>query len=148
MKAVIQRVAGASVTIKRKEYSSIRSGILVFLGIEKGDTHADADHILDKTIHLRIFEDAERKMNLSLLDIQGEMLIVSQFTLLADTGRGRRPSFAQAEEPRRARELYEYFIREAEKKLKKVQSGIFQEAMQVALVNDGPVTILLNSKKG
>jgi D-aminoacyl-tRNA deacylase len=147
MRAVIQRVDRASVTIKNKEISSINEGILVLLGVEKEDSESDADYILDKTINLRIFEDEQGKMNLSLLDVCGEMMVVSQFTLLGDCIKGRRPSFFRAEEPVRANELYEYFLREGDAKVKKLARGKFQEMMQIELVNNGPVTILLDSKK-
>ena len=147
MKAVIQRVDCAGVKINQKELSSIKSGILIFLGVEKGDAIADADYILDKAINLRIFEDNDGKMNLGLVDIGGEMLVVSQFTLLADCRKGRRPSFTGAEEPAKAEKLYDYFIDRAKEKIMKVASGRFQEIMIVELINNGPVTILLDSRK-
>ena len=147
MRAVIQRVDSAGVIINHEEFSSIKAGIVVFLGIEKEDTKAGADYILEKSINLRIFEDDERKMNRSLLNINGEMLVVSQFTLLGDCINGRRPSFVKAEEPLKANELYEYFVREARKKVKYLATGKFQEMMRIELVNDGPVTILLDSRK-
>lgn len=147
MRAVIQRVDRAGVSINNKEISSINEGIVVFLGVEKEDTLDDADYMLDKIINLRIFEDDAGKMNLSLLDIEGEMLVVSQFTLLANCTRGRRPSFVQAEEPVKANDLYEYFVKKATAKVKKTACGKFQEMMKVDLVNNGPVTILLDSKK-
>ena len=147
MRAVIQKVDSAGVIINHEEFSSIKAGIVVFLGIEKEDTKAGADYILEKSINLRIFEDDERKMNRSLLNINGEMLVVSQFTLLGDCINGRRPSFVKAEEPLKANELYEYFVREARKKVKYLATGKFQEMMRIELVNDGPVTILLDSRK-
>jgi D-tyrosyl-tRNA(Tyr) deacylase len=147
MRAVIQRVDRAGVKINHQELSSINEGILVLLGVEREDTEADADYILEKTINLRIFEDDEGKMNRSLLDIDGEMMVVSQFTLLGDCIKGRRPSFVRAEEPRKANELYEYFVREAQKKVKYLATGKFQEMMRIELVNNGPVTILLDSRK-
>jgi len=147
MRAVIQRVDRASVIINHEEFSAIKAGIVVFLGIEKEDTKADADYILEKSINLRIFEDGEAKMNRSLLDTGSEMLVVSQFTLLGDCIKGRRPSFTKAEEPLKANELYEYFVREAQKKVKHLATGKFQEMMRIELVNNGPVTILLDSRK-
>lgn len=147
MRAVIQRVDRACVKINHQEFSSINEGILVLLGVEREDTEADADYILEKTINLRIFEDDEGKMNRSLLDIGGEMMVVSQFTLLGDCSKGRRPSFVKAEKPLKANELYEYFVREAQKKVKYLATGKFQEMMRIELVNNGPVTILLDSRK-
>jgi D-aminoacyl-tRNA deacylase len=147
MRAVIQRVNRASVRINHKEISSINEGILVLLGVEKEDAKSDADYILDKTINLRIFEDEQGKMNLSLLDVSGEMMVVSQFTLLGDCTKGRRPSFFRAEEPATANELYEYFVGAGAARVKKLACGKFQEMMQIELVNNGPVTLLLDSKK-
>lgn len=147
MRAVVQRVDYAKVSVEAQEISSIGRGILLLLGIEKGDGKEDADYLLDKLINLRIFEDSEGKMNLSLLDISGSMLVVSQFTLLADCRRGRRPDFGNAAEPEPARRLYEYFVKKAESRVGEVKAGKFQAMMKVELVNDGPVTILLDSKK-
>ena len=147
MRAVIQRVNRACVKINYQELSSINEGILVLLGVEKEDTEVDADYILGKTINLRIFEDEQNKMNRSLLDINGAMMVVSQFTLLGDCIKGRRPSFVAAEKPVRANFLYEYFIKEAKEKVKSLATGRFQEMMEVELVNNGPVTILLDSRK-
>lgn len=147
MKAVIQRVDSAGVKVGKHDISTIKSGILVFLGVEKEDNEKDADYILDKAINLRIFEDNEGKMNLGLTDIGGEMLVVSQFTLLADCRKGRRPSFVAAEEPNKAQQLYNYFIARAKEKIKQVASGKFQQMMSVELINNGPVTILLDSRK-
>ena len=147
MRAVIQRVDRACVKINHRELSSINEGILVLLGVEKEDTEVDADYILGKTINLRIFEDEQDKMNRSLLDINGAMMVVSQFTLLGDCIKGRRPSFVKAEEPARANQLYEYFIKEAKEKVKSLATGKFQEMMEIELVNNGPVTILLDSRK-
>ncbi|HOW57695.1 MAG TPA: D-aminoacyl-tRNA deacylase, partial [Smithellaceae bacterium] len=141
MRAVIQRISRACIQIGNQEYSSVNEGLLVLLGVEKGDTIADAVYILDKTVQLRIFEDEQGKMNKSLLDIDGEMMVVSQFTLLGDCTKGRRPSFINAEEPAQANNLYEYFVKEAAKKVKKLQTGKFQEMMQVELINNGPVTL-------
>lgn len=147
MKSVIQRVDRAKVSVEDKVISRIGKGILVFLGIEKGDIHNDADYLLEKIINLRIFEDTEGKMNISLFDIMGDMLIVSQFTLLADCRKGRRPSFICAEEPEKAKILYEYFIDKAKEKLKHVGNGEFQAMMKIESINDGPVTMLLDSRR-
>jgi D-aminoacyl-tRNA deacylase len=147
MRAVIQRVDKACVSINNHEFSSISEGILVLLGVEKDDNKSDADYILEKVINLRIFEDDQGKMKHSLIDINGEIMVVSQFTLLGDCTKGRRPSFIHAEEPLKANELYEYFVREGKPKVKKLVTGKFQEMMQIELVNNGPVTILLDSKK-
>ena len=147
MKAVIQRVDSASVSIDGIEISRIDAGLLVLLGVEKGDDEKDADFLLDKMIHLRIFEDDEGKMNLSLLDVSGELLVVSQFTLLADCRKGRRPSFTDAAEPATATRLYEYMLSKAREKVTKVGQGQFQAMMNVGLVNHGPVTILLDSRR-
>ncbi|KAF0156512.1 MAG: D-tyrosyl-tRNA(Tyr) deacylase [Syntrophaceae bacterium] len=147
MRAVIQRVDRACVRINSQEYSSIDQGVLVLLGVEKDDSEKDANYILEKTVNLRIFEDEQGKMNLSLTDIDGQMLVVSQFTLLGDCIKGRRPSFIRAEKPITANQLYEYFVREAAPKVKKLATGKFQEMMQIELTNNGPVTILLDSRK-
>ena len=147
MRAVIQRVDHACVRINHQELSSINEGILVLLGVEKEDTVIDADYILEKTINLRIFEDDQGKMNRSLLDIGGAMIVVSQFTLLGDCAKGRRHSFVKAEEPARANTLYEYFINKASQKVNYLATGKFQEMMKIELVNNGPVTILLDSRK-
>ena len=147
MKAVIQRVDSASVSIDGIEISRIGAGLLVLLGVEKGDGEKDADFLLDKMIQLRIFEDGEGKMNLSLLDVSGELLVVSQFTLLADCRKGRRPSFTDAAEPATATKLYDYMLSKAREKVTKVGQGQFQAMMKVGLVNHGPVTILLDSRR-
>jgi len=147
MRAVIQRVSEAGVTAGDKDLSEIGAGLLVLLGVEQGDVEADAGYLLEKIIHLRIFEDPDGKMNLSLLDTGGAMLVISQFTLLADCRKGRRPSFGQAEEPAKARALYEYFVGKARERLPEVREGEFQAMMRVRLVNDGPVTILMDTRK-
>ena len=147
MRVVVQRVDKTSVSVAGRVVSSIGKGILVFLGIEKGDGLKDADYLLEKVIKLRIFEDSEGKMNLSVLDISGEMLVVSQFTLLGDCRKGRRPSFINAEDPIEAKLLYEYFINQGQDKMERVSGGEFQAMMKIEIVNDGPVTILLDSRK-
>ena len=147
MRAVLQRVDRACVRINSQIFSAMDQGLLVFLGVEKDDTEEDAVFILEKTVHLRIFEDEQGKMNRSLTDIAGEMLVVSQFTLLADCVKGRRPSFTRAEEPEKARALYEYFVRQSHQRVRKLATGAFQEMMQIELINHGPVTILLDSRK-
>jgi len=148
MRAVLQRVDRAEIRVDGKCISSIKKGIIVFLGIQQGDEDRDADYLSDKITHLRIFEDEYGKMNLSLLDIQGEMLIVSQFTLLGDCRKGRRPSFTEAENPHRSQRLYEYFLKTSREKVKCCAEGKFRAMMSVELVNNGPVTILLDSRKG
>ncbi|HNQ65502.1 MAG TPA: D-aminoacyl-tRNA deacylase [Smithella sp.] len=147
MRAVIQRVDRACVSINRQVFSSINEGILILLGVEKSDTEADADYILEKAVNLRIFEDDQDKMNLSLLDTQGDMMVVSQFTLLGNCVKGRRPSFDAAEEPVQACRLYDYFVRQAKTFIPGLATGKFQEMMKIDLVNDGPVTIILDSRK-
>jgi D-tyrosyl-tRNA(Tyr) deacylase len=146
MKALIQRVSEARVDILGKTLSSIDKGMLVFVGVEKGDTDRDIEWLTNKISTLRIFGDARKKMNLSVLDISGEALVVSQFTLSADCRRGNRPSFDRAEDPDAARNLYEEFIDRLKVKSVKVTTGEFGADMQVRLVNDGPVTIMLDSK--
>ncbi len=147
MRAVIQRVDHARVTINNQEFSSIKEGILLLLGVEKEDTTIDADYILEKSINLRIFEDEQDKMNRSLLDIDGSLMVISQFTLLGDCTKGRRPSFVKAEEPSKAKDIYEYFVGQASGRVKILETGKFQEMMQIELINNGPVTILLDSRK-
>ncbi len=147
MRAVIQRVDRACVTINHQELSSIKEGILVLLGVEKEDTEADADYILEKAVNLRIFEDEQNKMNRSLLDTGGAMLVVSQFTLLGNCVKGRRPSFTAAEEPDKANKLYEYFVAKAKEKISDLVTGKFQAMMRIELINNGPVTLLLDSRK-
>lgn len=147
MRAVIQRVSEAGVSAGGRDLSVIGAGLLVLLGVEQGDGEADADYLLEKIVNLRIFEDPDGKMNLSLLDTGGSMLVISQFTLLADCRKGRRPSFGQAEEPVRARHLYDHFVRRGRERLPQVGEGEFQAMMKVRLVNDGPVTILIDTRK-
>ena len=147
MKAVIQRVDSASVSVGGTEIARIGAGLVVLLGVEKGDSEKDADFLLDKILHLRIFEDGDGKMNRSLADTAGELLVVSQFTLLADCRKGRRPSFTDAAEPAQAETLYRHVLSRAREKIPRVAAGQFQAMMKVALVNDGPVTILLDSRR-
>jgi len=147
MRAVLQRVDSAKVTVSNRLISEIGKGILVFLGIEQGDGEADADYLLEKIIHLRIFEDENEKMNISLLDVEGELLVVSQFTLLGDCRNGRRPSFTKAERPEPALRLCDYLVSQARKKVRFVAEGKFQAMMTVMIANDGPVTMLLDSKR-
>jgi len=144
MKLVVQRVKYAEVKVDGKSTGKIDKGFLVLLGIGKEDNEQIADKYVKKLINLRIFEDENNKMNKSLLDINGELLIVSQFTLYADCKGGNRPSFTNACEPGRANELYEYFKNKCSEHISKVESGIFGADMAVELLNDGPVTILLD----
>jgi D-tyrosyl-tRNA(Tyr) deacylase len=146
MKAVLQRVKRASVTVEGRIVGQIGRGILVLLGVEQGDTNQDARELADKTCMLRIFEDADGKMNLSLEDVRGELLVVSQFTLLGDCRKGRRPSFIAAAPPDLAERLYETFIASAGIRGIPVASGKFRAMMDVELVNDGPVTLILDSR--
>lgn len=146
MRVVVQRVSRAAVRVNDQLISQIGQGILVFLGVEKGDQPSDADFLLEKVINLRIFEDSHGRMNHSLLDISGEMLVVSQFTLMADCQKGRRPSFIRAEDPEPARGLYEYFLQMGRDRLGKIAAGGFQAMMTVEIHNSGPVTILIDSK--
>ena len=147
MRSVIQRVSRAKVTVDGEITGEIGKGILVLLGVANEDSEKEANYLLDKIVNLRIFEDAEGKMNLSLADIAGELLVVSQFTLYGDVRKGRRPSFIKAAPPEKANALYEFFVAEARKHIAKVETGRFQAMMDVELVNDGPVTILLDSDK-
>jgi D-tyrosyl-tRNA(Tyr) deacylase len=147
MKALIQRVTSADVSTGGKSSGKIGKGLLVFLGVEKGDTDQDIEYISKKVVQLRIFEDDQNKMNLSVQDINGELLVISQFTLAANCRKGNRPSFDSAEEPARANELYSQFIDTARKTGLNVQTGDFGAYMQVQITNDGPVTIMLDSKK-
>lgn len=147
MRAVVQRVSRASVKVEGETVGAIGRGLLVLLGVSNRDTVTDALYCVDKTLNLRIFEDDEGKMNRSLLDIGGEMLVVSQFTLYGDVRRGRRPSFIEAAQPDEANRLYEHFVSECRKHLSKVETGRFQAMMDVELVNEGPVTILIDSEK-
>ncbi len=147
MRAIVQRVQQASVNVDGKRVSEIKEGLLVFLGVGKDDSQTDLDYLLDKIINLRIFEDDNEKMNLSLWDINGELLVVSQFTLYGDVRKGRRPSFSESASPEVGEKLYKSFIEKAKLKKIKTQAGIFGAHMKIDLINDGPVTILLDSKK-
>lgn len=147
MRSVVQRVDRAQIRIGERTISGIERGLLVLVGIQREDQKGDADYLCEKIVNLRIFDDESGKMNLSLTDIQGEMLIVSQFTLSGDCRKGRRPSFTDAEDPHKARILYEYFVSQSEEKVGKVAQGEFQAMMIVELVNNGPVTILLDSRR-
>ncbi len=144
MIGLIQRVKKASVTIDNKLFSSINAGILVLYGVEKGDEKEKAEKIADKISKLRIFEDENGKMNKSIKDISGEVLVVSQFTLAGNCAKGTRPSFDRAELPEKANEMYEYFIKQLKDKGLPVKTGVFGAMMDVELINDGPVTFILN----
>ena len=146
MKAVLQRVHSANVIIENTIFSSIKSGILILLGIEEHDTSKDLEYVVNKSINLRIFKDEHNNMNLSIKDIQGEMLIVSQFTLCANTKKGRRPSFLNAAEPKIAKYIYEQFCEMIKKNNIPVQQGKFGAAMNINLINDGPVTLIIDSR--
>jgi len=145
MLAVLQRVSRASVTVEGVERASIGKGLLVLLCAVKGDSDADVEYVVKKTAQLRIFEDEGGKMNRSVAEISGEVLVVSQFTLAAATKKGNRPSFDAAEAPERAKELYEIFVRRLRESGLTVRTGVFGAMMEVSLVNDGPVTVLLDS---
>jgi D-tyrosyl-tRNA(Tyr) deacylase len=145
MRLLIQRVTRAEVRVKQKLEGRIGPGIVALIGIAAADTHKDADYLAEKLIHLRIFSDADRKMNLSALDTAAGLLLISQFTLYGDCRKGRRPGFDAAAPPERARELYDYFVDKVRQSGLVTQTGIFQAHMEVELVNDGPVTLLLES---
>ena len=146
MRAVVQRVKHSSVKIENEMVAKIQNGLLVLLGVARGDTAQDADYLANKIINLRIFEDPGGKMNRSLLETGGELLAVSQFTLIADCRKGRRPSFIEAADPEKATELYERFVNTVREKGVGIQTGRFRAMMEVALVNDGPVTIIIESQ--
>jgi D-tyrosyl-tRNA(Tyr) deacylase len=147
MRVVVQRVKQAKVRVEEKAIGEIGDGLLCFVGVGKGDEEADADYLAAKVPHLRIFEDDEGRFNRSLLDIGGGILVVSQFTLYGDCRKGRRPSFTDAAEPQKARELYHHFVTKLQEQDISVATGEFQARMAVELVNDGPVTLMLDSKK-
>ncbi len=147
MKALLQRVTGAAVSVAGEVVGKIGRGLVIFIGVASGDTEKDAHYLIQKIINLRIFSDEAGKFNLSVLDIKGELLVVSQFTLLADTSKGRRPSFIDAAPPAQAEELFERFVEQARATGLKVETGRFQQYMQAEIHNDGPVTILLDSRE-
>ncbi|ABQ46228.1 D-tyrosyl-tRNA(Tyr) deacylase [Thermotoga petrophila RKU-10] len=147
MRAVVQRVSEAKVIVEEKTVGAIKRGLLVFVGVGKDDTEEDCEWLADKVSGLRIFEDEDGKMNLSVKDINGEVLVVSQFTLYGDCRRGKRPSFTEAAPPDKGKALYERFVELLREKGLKVETGKFRAHMHVHLVNDGPVTILLDSSK-
>ena len=147
MRAVLQRVTRASVRVDEETVGEIEAGLVVLLGVARDDTEQDALYLVEKTVNLRIFEDEEGRMNRSVLDAGGALLVVSQFTLYGDVRRGRRPSWIEAAEPTEAERLYEFFVREARRIVQRVATGAFRRMMLVELVNDGPVTILLDSRK-
>ncbi|SHG95290.1 D-tyrosyl-tRNA(Tyr) deacylase [Thermosyntropha lipolytica DSM 11003] len=147
MRAVVQRTNHSKVTVEGEVKGEILKGLTVLLGIKKGDSEKDAAYMMDKIANLRIFEDEDGKMNLSLLDIKGEILLVSQFTLYGDARKGRRPSFSDAEIPERAEELFNYCVKILRDMGIKVETGVFGAGMQVLIENDGPCTILLDSER-
>ena len=147
MRAVVQRVTRASVTVERDVIGEIGKGLVVLLGIARDDTKVEAAYLVDKIANLRIFDDEDGRMNLSVKDVQGALLIVSQFTLYGDVRRGLRPSWSDAAPPEVAEPLYDFFVRQARTAVDVVATGKFQAMMQVELINDGPVTILLDSNK-
>ena len=145
MRAVVQRVSHAQVKVDGKVVGKIEKGYLVLLGVKEGDTKKEADFLANKVVNLRVFEDENDKMNLSIKDVGGEMLIVSQFTLYGDASHGNRPSFTEAAKPEEANSLYEYFCEKVGQEVH-VEKGVFQAEMKVELLNDGPVTILLEKE--
>jgi D-tyrosyl-tRNA(Tyr) deacylase len=147
MRAVVQRVTRARVTVANQIIGEIEHGLVVLLGIARDDTKDDADYLVPKIIALRIFDDAEGRMNVSVKDVDGGLLVVSQFTLYGDVRRGLRPSWSDAAPPEIAEPLYDYFVASSRKLLGRVETGSFRAMMQVELVNDGPVTILLDSRR-
>ena len=147
MRAVVQRVKKSQVTVDQSVVGEISKGLMVLLGVEDGDEQKDVQYMVDKVSNLRIFEDAEGKMNCSIKDVGGDVLAVSQFTLLGDCRKGRRPSFIKAARPETANDLYESFVAGVRSEGLKVETGVFQAEMLVDIANDGPVTLLLDSKK-
>jgi D-aminoacyl-tRNA deacylase len=147
MRAVVQRVTEARVEVAGETVGEIGAGFLVLLGVARDDTNTDADYLTEKIVNLRVFVDGEGKMNRSLVEKGGSMLVVSQFTLYGDVRRGRRPSYSDAAEPEKANELYEYFVARVQSFGVTIETGVFQAMMKVSLTNDGPVTILLDSRR-
>ena len=147
MRVVIQRVKNASVEIDGNDNGKINTGFLVLLGIASTDTKQDVDYLVKKVVNLRVFSDENDKMNLSLKDVNGELLVISQFTLYGNCREGNRPSFIEAAKPDVAIPLYEYFVEECKKQISVVETGVFGADMKVSLLNDGPVTIIIESKK-
>jgi len=146
MRLVIQRVSQANVTVQGKEVEAIGPGLCLFLGVAKGDTEEDSTYLVQKSVELRIFEDDEGKFNRKLLDVGGEILVVSQFTLYGDCTKGRRPSFSHAASPEEAERLYQQFVQKLREKGPRVATGQFQAKMEVSLVNSGPVTFIIDSE--
>ena len=146
MRLVIQRVSQAKVTVQGKEVGAIGPGLCLFLGVAKGDTEEDSTYLVQKSVELRIFEDDEGKFNRTLLDVGGEILVVSQFTLYGDCTKGRRPSFSHAASPEEAERLYQQFVQKLREKGPRVATGQFQAKMEVSLVNSGPVTFIIDSE--
>jgi len=146
MRLVIQRVSQAKVTVQGKEVGAIGPGLCLFLGVAKGDTEEDSTYLVQKSVELRIFEDDEGKFNQKLLDVGGEILVVSQFTLYGDCTKGRRPSFSHAASPEEAERLYQQFVQKLREKGPRVATGQFQAKMEVSLVNSGPVTFIIDSE--
>ncbi|QUH20544.1 D-aminoacyl-tRNA deacylase [Alkaliphilus sp. B6464] len=147
MRAVVQRISQGKVVVEDQVTGAIDKGLLVFLGVTNEDNIQDVKYMAEKIVNLRIFEDDNEKMNLSVIDVEGKILAVSQFTLLGDCRKGRRPNFTEAARPEMADELYKSFIEECQKLGINVETGVFQAHMMVHLINDGPVTILIDSKK-
>lgn len=145
MRAVIQRVSKASVEVNSQKIAQINHGMLILLGVKKGDTNKEAELLAKKTVNLRIFSDDEDKMNLSLIDVNGQVIVVSQFTLYGNCKKGRRPSFIEAALPEKADTLYRYYVQCLKNENISVQTGEFQAMMQVQIVNEGPVTLILDS---
>lgn len=145
MRAVVQRVKSSKVSVKGKILGKIDRGLNILLGVGRGDDEQAVDYLEEKILNLRIFPDENGKMNLSLLDIKGEMLVVSQFTLYADTRKGRRPSFTKAADPEKGKKLYELFVEKAKKRGIKVETGEFGAMMEVEIINDGPVTLIIDA---